>query len=695
MRIPVSQSDLESKSFSRLSKTLRKRWILKTLSSMQAQNLMATFLGYRDLHDLQSNLSSEIRLDYKAKSRFSRTEVENSIAWDISRRHPISYGSALALVQDLPLKIMDFDKLTSDRKTEAFLEAERLAGRFMMIDEMGFYMNGPRWFQETPLLLEAGAPPFKFVILPTGQAIRWSNIQSRVEQLPSDLAARIRVEPEYRDSTSDRDGLISFYRREILPEVAERAPEAILADRELAPGFEVQAYSERSLVLYNKSLGGLIPVAYDAHSMKIFEDMATIMTNGVVQFGGQGFIPDSRKQFWFECHGPANEPVVGKWFMSRFLESSFSGAQPGIARTFVERGHEYIRCQEWMDEEYLPRLMQGWVDLRTKPAVQSTEAIPRWHRDFHYQALSAINMRAIHAQRQLSRAIVDGRLADLILKLAGDPSLLESMTHEQIKSHHVEPDENPEEISSTDLDSAQDSLADAAACYREAGEDVVSAFPALLGLGATTLGWLLYQHHDVLYDDRDSWLVGSFDKRDEDGVRGFFTYLVYHFVGLAYGSGRAGYTTLSPDAALPALQRQLLQDDRAAQIMRGTFTEPRGLGKPLQILVCQVLEGECDARQLSGDYLRLSQFYSALRAQETRIQNIVEWRRKMDAIAEVSRNSEWLYAGEKVATAPPESPYSHLMEMRKYGSQPISAIQDMSDLEPSCISSLFALARST
>lgn len=665
MRIPVSHSDLEAKRFSKLAKTLRKCWAVEALSSMQAQNLMATLLGYRDLYDLQSNLVPEIRLDYRAKSPFSRTEVHSSIAWVISRRHSISYGAALALVESLPLKIMDFDKLTGERKTETFLAAQRRAGELIIMDEAGFYMGGPQWCEETPMLLEAGAPPYKFVILPSGQAIRWSNILARIERLPADLATRLRAEPGYRDATSDREALVSFYRKEILPEVEERAPDAILADRELAPGFEVQAYSERSLVLYNKSLGGLIPIAYDAHSMKIFEDMATIMTAGVIRHDITGFTPDSRDRMWFEGHGSSPEPVAKPWPMARFLESSFSVATPGIARTFVERGHEYARCQLWLDETHLPASVQGWVNLPPRPEIESTEAIPRWHRDFHYQVMSAIKMRAIHSQRQLSRASKDGRLVDLILRLAGDPGEFESRTLEQIEEWHPsEPDHDPfYEESQETLDYYREEHEEALAHYRQEGASIAEAFPVLASLGITTLGWLYYQHHDLTFDCLEARYIDLFDRRKDDVVSGFLTYLVYH-----YAVTRAG-----------------------AEVYKGSA---QGLSKALQIMVCQLLEGECTQQRMPGEYMCLARFSEKLRAQETQIQNIVEWRCMMDANAKASQGSEWLYASEKVDEVRPPSVAEMLMEGRKYGGYAITASQDLADMQPSSLVSLFAQARS-
>ena len=49
MRIPVSNADLDQGRFTKISRALQMLWQLDSLSLMQAQNKMATFLGYRNL----------------------------------------------------------------------------------------------------------------------------------------------------------------------------------------------------------------------------------------------------------------------------------------------------------------------------------------------------------------------------------------------------------------------------------------------------------------------------------------------------------------------------------------------------------------------------------------------------------------------------------------------------------------------
>lgn len=677
MRIQVSVSDIQSKRFTKVAKTLRKRWTLESLSLMQAQNLLATLLGYRDLHDLQSNLELTIVAKASDMTRYSRDSVAVSMAWDVSRKHSMPFSTALTLVESLPLKILDFDALTSEARSEAWAVAERKAGRFHIMDEFGYYVGGPKWFEGTPQLLMAGAPSHEFVILPNRQAIRWANIIEKVSRLPKDLPNRLREETKYRAIVSDFDRVTAFYRDEIMPGVPEKASEAIKASRKLAPGFEIKAHGERGLVLFNKAIGGVLPIVYDNRSIKIFEDMATLMTGGTIQPGGDDFILGSMGM-WLESPCKHEERVDKDWYMGKFLTSELAWDMPGIDKVIHERGQEYLRCYEWFDEQSLPVIIRDWFDVEPKPLGLSNEVIPNWHAKFQARIDQVLKARTHHAKTNLTDAIGDGRLISLILSYAGDPSQFEAETQERVEKWHPPfPDYEPSDLEvdgefthdQETLDRYQQEHDEAVGHYRETGQRIAEALPALASLGELTLGWRYYQHYDCQYDSSDAYMVDYFDGQRRELVRAFLTYLCFHYSAMAHDGSSSNENGKGESAAL-------------------------------QITVDLVLQGVCAPADLCKEYLRIGNFMAIARKQELKIQEIQRWRSEMDAQAAIASQGEFLYAVDRVPMAKPEPYLSAIMrEGRKYSVRDITVTQDMSQFfDPKAdgdgLSKLFALARS-
>lgn len=677
MRIQISVSDIQSKRFTKVAKSLRKRWSLEPLSLMQAQNLLATFLGYRDLHDLKSNLV--ILIAYRASDLaiYSRSTVSVSIAWDVSRRYPISFRSALTLIESLSLNILDFDLLSKEYRSEVFEAEQRKAGRFMIVDEYGYYIASQKWFEGTPQLLAAGAPSYEFVILPNGRAIRWSKIRADIARLPDDLAQRLSAELKYQAIIDDSDRVTAFYRDEIMPGVSETAAEAIQADRQLAPGFEIKALGERGLVVYNKAIGGLLPVVYDNRSTKIFEDMATLMTGGIIEHGGDDFIFGSTGM-WLEAPKKGESRVDQDWCMGRFLTSEFSPAVPGVANLFHERGHDYLRCYEWIDEQCFPEIIGDWFDFGPKPLSPSREAIPAWHGKFQCHVDQVVSAKTTHAQHNLTDAFSDGRLLALIKSYAGSAAALEADTLEAIKHYHptepgYEPYSDPEsgEVAEHDevtLEECRLEHENAVEHYRNTGREIASAIPGLSNLGELNLGWLYYDSHDNYYDSRDDYLVDCFDIRRRDEVRSFLAFLCYHFHVVATG--------------------------RPASEASGT-----GDSAALQITLDLVLQGICAPEELRTQYMKIGNFMASARIQAKRIQEISAWRGQMDGQASIAAGGEFLFA---VTPVPASKPDSHLAKMmregRKYSAPPMTVTQDLSDFAKtdleSGMSALFSQARS-
>lgn len=145
MRIPVSNADLDNGRFTKISRALKKRWP-SPLSLMQAQNAMATFLGYRNLHDLQGRACPSAQ--FSPGKSFSRAEIRNSVTWQMFRRHGINFFHASDIVAGLHLNDLSIDAATMDAEIERISGKLHMENKWLILDEASQLFNPPLGIQK-------------------------------------------------------------------------------------------------------------------------------------------------------------------------------------------------------------------------------------------------------------------------------------------------------------------------------------------------------------------------------------------------------------------------------------------------------------------------------------------------------------------------------------------------------------------
>lgn len=636
MRIPLSVSDIDSKRFSKIAKALRKRWSIGDLSLLQAQNLLALGFGYRNLHDLQSNLFHEIPADAGALLG-SRAAIKSSVAWNISRHAGVAFSLAHGLVDSLQLQILSCDAFTSDAAHEKWIYESRKQGRFVVMDEFGYYGTEP-WDERTPGLLAAGAPPYRFVILPSGQAIRWGKIIEQISKLPSDVAIRLLSEDHYSVYKTDQDRLAAFYRQEVFPVVEQSAADAVRDERELPKGFSIRARGERGLMICNEALDGVIPIIYDKHSDQIFRDIVTLMTLGAVSTDREMFSarPDG---LWEEAPGSLGDQTTKMWVLNGL--PGLADSALGVSKHMVARNQAYLRCSGWLDESSIPDLIAESFDVQKKPAGLSTQAAPSWHVGFHEMASKALRGRAIDAKGNLLAALKSGALANLLKSYASEMPEDESAVIRQIAQWHPDKPYEPEDLESTSSDDdpvyRQEAIDEcrrdheaAIAHYRSVGEEIVRGIPEIACLGALKLGWMHYNLHHETYDSRDAYLIDNFDPKNLNQTAEFLAFLCSHY---------------------------------CAMVNNGcTSSAGRGdLASALYIAVDLVLRGACRPEELGRQYMKIEQFSAAVRKQDKRIRAIMEWDAHMEQQVLIQAQGKYLYASRPVPAERQESSLHSIM----------------------------------
>ncbi|WP_199028873.1 hypothetical protein [Ralstonia sp. ASV6] len=264
MRIPISQADLKQGRLTKISRALQKLWKADSLSLMQAQNLLAGLLGYRNLHELQANALADIPQPPAGllPEGFSRAMMVSAVAWQLFRKHRLSLAEATRLAGALHLNELSVDSSTTDAITGRLIAREQARGRHLVLDEAHYLLN-PRWCEKTPAALAGGVPAHKIAVLPDRRVFTWSALEHLIDLLPPYYQDQLRAESRYRDCRDDEVDR-QFIRDELFPLACEPLEDYVVRSNALPAGFrELWVFDEHNAcmgrVLHNVSIGGLIP----------------------------------------------------------------------------------------------------------------------------------------------------------------------------------------------------------------------------------------------------------------------------------------------------------------------------------------------------------------------------------------------------------------------------------------------------
>lgn len=375
MRIAVSQADLNSGRFSAIARSLAKAWPHGKLSLMQAQGKLAQLLGYRSLHDLQQAGKGRLLTPPKPATR---EQMADSVAWKLSRLAPLPLADAREITQGLPLSMLEVDASTPEAAFEEAQKSAQASGQMLVLDEFGT-LFGSDWHPRTPELLDCGAPPYTFAVLPGKRAFSWSLLTSLVDRLPSDFQDDLGMEDGYGGLQAGAEVFRAFVTRELLPQAFAPLAQAIKRDKGLPIGIAVRwlMNGENRVigrVIENWALGGIIPVVYDAQNDDIFEALADLMCGQQVRVpkvpGGaihinaflpsysfQGFDIDADADRLSSLSKDTLQPLcaVAYWENHAVLDA-------GEAGFFIEQEQVYVRHQQRMFLS--PGLIPTWLSSR-------------------------------------------------------------------------------------------------------------------------------------------------------------------------------------------------------------------------------------------------------------------------------------------------------------------------------------------
>lgn len=405
MRIPVTLADLELGRITKIARALGKAWPLGRQGLSAAQNLLSSFLGYRDLHDLQACATPSVPWPV---AKTSRTEIANAVAWRMHRRHGIDLSSAVELVGRLHLHTLDADRCTIEARMAGTVANFRGSpSRLVMVDEAWPLLDpGYGWNTLTPDLLAAGVPGFEHAMLPDGRIFVWDALDELCRYLPADLADQLLAEDRYAGLSRDA-AAAAFFLNEIYPQACLPAVDAH-KDWPVRPdgfrlawlfGADGQCLGR---VIENTTLGAVLPAVFEQESDEAFAALARVMAGLPVDAGA----PVS------DIEASGGRPVyLGKYRCDGTLQRELTIAKPyplpdesapqeaagrmppdalerltGITLhaaggrkvlagpTFMERGQAYLRFRSWMGPADVPAILAaGMPRTRTEPPADAPE----------------------------------------------------------------------------------------------------------------------------------------------------------------------------------------------------------------------------------------------------------------------------------------------------------------------------------
>ncbi|WP_284077061.1 hypothetical protein [Herbaspirillum aquaticum] len=286
MRIPLLHADFERGTFTKIAKALRKLLEPHALSLMQSQEALALLLGYRNLHDAQKEASSEVPSSFLSlASDYTELRAVQAVVWRLFVHYGMSIVKGRDLVPKLHLDLLSVNVQRMELQRE---RDRRYREKGIFLDEFGsFAAYAEPWPNQTPALLEAGIPGFKWAIMPDRTVFLWHRLVEQIEILPANYLDDLDGARRLPDASDPETAFV----------VNSLAPAAYLPLTEALAGHEPMAagsaqWSIKWLVgvglepigrvIVADKLGALVPRVFDVNGVDIFDALADLLCGDIV-----------------------------------------------------------------------------------------------------------------------------------------------------------------------------------------------------------------------------------------------------------------------------------------------------------------------------------------------------------------------------------------------------------------------------
>jgi hypothetical protein len=653
MKIPFSFRDFDQHFF-HLVDALSGCWHRHGVSPVVYQNGFAQLLGYRDLQDLMDNrmesVASTIDASWKAP------KVVEAIVWNAFTSGLMGYNEAEVAVNLLPLERLDWKAcIDAHKKT-----SHSVSGFFAVFDEVGAYWAGTPWLEQTPELIEAGAPPYSLCIAADGRGFRWSRLRDAVKKLPSNFDEKLSAVKVYSGLDSKQRRL-RFYRDEMIEPLYEIAIDTITQQMLMPDGFIIVRCAGRDY-LCNEHLNGYIPIAFYPNSGMLEQAVLMILRGEAVAFESSRLKPADDEGFQYEIYTPTEYGIRSLTRVHQalhFNSSIESLRQTRRGNTFTQANQVYLRRQSWLTPGEIPEGLADNCKASTLADLcGSQEVLPEAYTAFLEDLQKEIALTHHRASERVLEAYRDGELLR-ILNVEALFSVADLNRYALKKFSAAHPVADMDEDDKWYLiDQTQ-----AQTHYEDVGRQILEAFPGLSNCTAMTLGWLHYSSYDD--DFTEGYKVKAF-RADNDRICAY--YLCYLIMVI-------GALTESVDYCLT--HRRSTDGDEYCAV--ATLIEAITKSKRNVPLT----QAETLALESMNPYLQFKQlrkFRSTLEFHEKNVQKVLDWQERDAKLWAIRAAGEYLYATDKVPTErQPSFGEAMIQEGRKYGTRTVTVTQSLTD----------------
>lgn len=641
MRIPVSKSDLNDGKLTKCSRAVQKLWQTK-LSLMQAQNVLAELLGYRNLNDLQLHVTDNV---VPTSVTLSRQQIKSAVAWRLSRRHKMHLSTANEFTEKLHLENLSFDALTLDAAFERAQEDYLSMGKLLVMDEAG-YMVDPHWHPKTPQLLDAKLPPYSYAVLSDHRVFRWSLLENLLSRLPSDFLDDLRKESTYQNLPAEKVES-EFLRCELYPQSCESLLDTVKHSRILPNGFSITwIFTSKGdcigRVLNNTSLGGIIPIIFGIEDDSVYHAASKILIGETISsptdvqlddgepvyvlrlgLGGFDLANDIRT---FELGQGKGLKVSKKGLIqlpSHIQYRIDDGNFVLLGSTFVERNQIYLRNQQWILPQDIPNIIRQTVaepDLTNQQAdnlyLQSTELIPTKAGSLYSAAATKTEQLLDNASKRLQTDEGIAHLIALFLRTAQSSQFDTYCSGLIDEALPCRPEGDNED--NMDLIEERD---------RELqnlewnGQMIQEVIPELHSFKRTTLGMVLLLSNGEYPGSRYSNAVYPPKPDDHKALVCFLAGLNFHAVCCA---------------------RNIVSDFDSAD------------SKALNFILSLVIDGVLAPDVIPRECETMKRYRAKMSAQAKFLTLVQEWQRDDDQIRQVRSTENYLYVGKAISRQKPK-----------------------------------------
>jgi len=517
MIIPVSHADMAR--ISEVAQALEGCWNRFGADRVFYHDAMSQMLGYQGQADMEANCVTDVTVSETELHTFE--DIKETLVWNSFRSGIMSYSEATTVVGLLNLGALDFfTKIKEIQNSKLPFKISSL-----MFDEYSLYGMSPRWLESTPELIEAGAPPYSLAIFPDGQAFRWDKLRDMALKLPDNLDQQIADVRAY-DGLDEKSKRLRFYREELILPSYDSAIEVIAQEDKIPPGFEFICHDGYEY-LFNYSIGGYIPVAFNAESGSLYEAILMLLRGDEVRFDSSRLQPPDDDGFQREVFDGVRKVQSNASEHRKMRNRQNLHSECGLAscgdQTFVFGNQIYLRRQRWVEPGDVPPRLAAKSSLKCLPGLDTlNEVLPASYLKFHQELKAELSDTLNNAASYVTEAFRDGSLIRHVTAyLDFSVADLDSLCHKEMLQWVLE-----------DFDDRDDRDAEAALLqsyrthqkqYHEEGLKILQAIPELRKLEPECLAWL---HRKSISQTSQSFSPVSTFVNDDSSCAYLLSYII-------------------------------------------------------------------------------------------------------------------------------------------------------------------------